>query len=72
MLHPLLPAPVVTSGDTPPDANPLASDIIARNLVPFAKGNWVENAPLPLLTLEAGTVTVRCVPYSCHWNEYPI
>ena len=40
-------SPTVSMSLTPPEARPLASDIIARNLLPFGNGIWAWNEPLP-------------------------
>ena len=51
---PLIAGETVITSDTPPDPLPDASDIKARNVLFCANGNWVENAPFPLVKLESG------------------
>ncbi len=60
----LLESPTVWTGEMPPDANPLESDIVTRNLLPLGKGIWVWKLPLLLLKFPDGTSTVRGVPNS--------
>ena len=48
--------PTVKTVVVPPEPNPVASDIVSRNGVPFANGNCgIEYEPLPLLKADAGT-----------------
>ena len=43
-------------GVVPPEANPVASDIVSINFVPLAIGSCdIEYEPLPLLNADAGT-----------------
>ena len=62
-LFPLVEAPVVITGETPPEANPVESDMTAINSLPFAIGNVVENVPLLLLNAVLGMLKVLGVPY---------
>jgi hypothetical protein len=49
-------APTVWVVDVPPEPNPVASDIVSRNSVPFLYGNCgIEYEPPPLLNDDAGT-----------------
>ena len=49
-------APTIKMGVVPPEANPVASDIVSINFVPLAIGSCdIEYEPLPLLNADAGT-----------------
>ena len=50
--------PTVKTAVVPPELNPVASDIVSRNCLPFGYGNCgIEYEPLPLLKADAGTDT---------------
>jgi hypothetical protein len=55
-LFPPIDAPTVKIIVVPPDANPVASDIVSANLVPLVSGRGdIVYEPLPLLNADAGT-----------------
>ena len=55
-LLPPIGAPTVKTIVVPPDANPVASDIVSANFVPLVSGSGdIVYEPLPLLNADAGT-----------------
>jgi len=49
-------APTVRTVDVPPEPNPVASDMVSRNCIPFVNGNCdIEYEPLPLRNADDGT-----------------
>lgn len=66
MLQLLVPTwgPTVSTFDTPPDPQPVASDMIARNVWFSGKGTCAWNAPWPFVKLDSGILNVLGVPNS--------
>jgi hypothetical protein len=52
----------VSSGDIPPVAKPVASDIVTKNCCSFASCSVVEYDPTPLLKADGGILKTCCVP----------
>jgi hypothetical protein len=49
-------APTVRTVDVPPEPNPVASDMVSKNCIPFASGNCdIEYEPSPSRNADDGT-----------------